>query len=510
MTTAILLPPPRSVFYDPNGNPLSGGFVHTYAAGGTVPKLTWQDAGEGTPNSNPITLDADGSCLLYGFGNYQITVTDALGNAIPAYSGVTTDAESAIGISAAMQPVISASTLALARTAMGLGSMAVQDAIAVAITGGTIDGSGNAGGINVLTNTRLSKTAAYLVANADKGTTIALGGAATYALTFAAVGSYDANFWVMVQNEDPSNAKSMAIAGYTSFFLWPGQTIVINRNNAVWRYFKQDRWTPGAALGPTIYVSTTGNDANDGITSANALRNITTAFALAIGQIDWTGNNSVNIQLVAGTFTEHVFLSQNLVGANEVNFIGDPVTPSNVVWQVPGTGPQYGFQARDCGICSVTGVQFQGTISGQVGLNVSQYAIMDVTSCWFGGFAAGWAILLNGGGGMNWVPGTCEILGNFSYFAQVLDAGSNLNIIPSGATVVMPNALTYTAFMSIVGNSDISFVTALAFSGTGSGAGSTGVKYQNSRGGQLTLGGTTLPGASAGTTDATSFAFTTA
>lgn len=91
MTTASLLPQPRAVFYDANGDPLAGGFVYTYVPGGSTPKLTWQDATEATPNENPIVLDADGSCLLYGDGNYQLTATDALGNSIPAYSGLTTD-----------------------------------------------------------------------------------------------------------------------------------------------------------------------------------------------------------------------------------------------------------------------------------------------------------------------------------------------------------------------------------------------------------------------------------
>lgn len=91
MPTAALLPLPRAVFYDANGNPLSGGFVHTYAPGGTTPKATWQDSAESIPNANPITLDSAGSCLLYGSGIYQLTVTDSLGNSIPAYTGLTVD-----------------------------------------------------------------------------------------------------------------------------------------------------------------------------------------------------------------------------------------------------------------------------------------------------------------------------------------------------------------------------------------------------------------------------------
>lgn len=114
MSTATLLPLPRFVAYDTNGNPLAGGFVNTYVPGGTTPKTSWQDAGQTTPNENPIPLDANGSCSLYGSGSYQLTVTDALGNAVPAYSGIAS-----LGISPAMLPVVGASTTAAALALLG-------------------------------------------------------------------------------------------------------------------------------------------------------------------------------------------------------------------------------------------------------------------------------------------------------------------------------------------------------------------------------------------------------
>jgi hypothetical protein len=113
--TASQLPPPRSVFYDANGNPLSGGTVATYVPNTTTAKTTWQDAGEATANANPITLDANGSCLLYGSGEYQLTVADSLGNAVPAYSGVT---YSQPYISSAMSAVVAAASVAAALNLM--------------------------------------------------------------------------------------------------------------------------------------------------------------------------------------------------------------------------------------------------------------------------------------------------------------------------------------------------------------------------------------------------------
>jgi hypothetical protein len=60
--------------FDSNGNPLSGGLLYTYAAGTTTPLATYTDASGGTPNANPVVLDASGSAnvwltpgLLYKF-----------------------------------------------------------------------------------------------------------------------------------------------------------------------------------------------------------------------------------------------------------------------------------------------------------------------------------------------------------------------------------------------------------------------------------------------------------
>src|SRR5665811_1578069 len=80
---------PRNVFYTTNGAPLAGGIVNTYVPGGTTPAATWQDSAGTILNSNPIILDAAGSCLLLAASAITLAVTDSLGNAVPAYSGVT-------------------------------------------------------------------------------------------------------------------------------------------------------------------------------------------------------------------------------------------------------------------------------------------------------------------------------------------------------------------------------------------------------------------------------------
>jgi hypothetical protein len=133
MATQALLPLPRQVFCDANGIPLSGGLVHTYVPGGTTPKTTWQDSGAATPNANPIVLDAAGSCLIYGSGNYQLTVTDADGVSCPGFSGVT----ASFGGQA---PTVSFGTIALLRANTGTPNSTVAW-----VTGYTTAGDGGEG-----------------------------------------------------------------------------------------------------------------------------------------------------------------------------------------------------------------------------------------------------------------------------------------------------------------------------------------------------------------------------
>lgn len=124
MATATILPAPRFIAYDQNGDPLSLGSVHTYIPGGTTPSLTWEDAARTTPNANPVPLDSAGSALIYGAGNYQLTVVDANGVSVPGYSGLSSDgglnALVASAPSAAMTPVIQATTLLAGAAAFGV------------------------------------------------------------------------------------------------------------------------------------------------------------------------------------------------------------------------------------------------------------------------------------------------------------------------------------------------------------------------------------------------------
>lgn len=51
--------------FSANGVPMVGGTLDTYIAGTTTPATTWQDAALTIANTNPITLDARGECVLW-------------------------------------------------------------------------------------------------------------------------------------------------------------------------------------------------------------------------------------------------------------------------------------------------------------------------------------------------------------------------------------------------------------------------------------------------------------
>lgn len=80
--TASILPPAKTTFSDQNGKPLVSGTVDFYIPGTTTRKMTWKDAGQSVPNSNPVILDSSGRATILGDGSYRQVVKDRYGNII--------------------------------------------------------------------------------------------------------------------------------------------------------------------------------------------------------------------------------------------------------------------------------------------------------------------------------------------------------------------------------------------------------------------------------------------
>lgn len=79
--TASLVPFPVFRAFDPDGAPLAGGKLYTYAAGSLTPLATYTDQGGGTENANPVILDANGSANVWlAQASYKMTLKDSEGN----------------------------------------------------------------------------------------------------------------------------------------------------------------------------------------------------------------------------------------------------------------------------------------------------------------------------------------------------------------------------------------------------------------------------------------------
>jgi hypothetical protein len=85
--TAQLSPTPTFKGWANNGTPLAYGLLYSYAAGTTTPQATYTDSTQGTPNTNPVVLNARGECALWldPTKSYKFNLTDSNGNQISGY-----------------------------------------------------------------------------------------------------------------------------------------------------------------------------------------------------------------------------------------------------------------------------------------------------------------------------------------------------------------------------------------------------------------------------------------
>ena len=91
-------------FFDNNGQPLSGGKIYTYAAGGTTPQATYTSALGIQPHSNPIVLDSagrvpGGEIWLTNGLVYKFVIETSTGILLGTYDNVAASATDATEVS---------------------------------------------------------------------------------------------------------------------------------------------------------------------------------------------------------------------------------------------------------------------------------------------------------------------------------------------------------------------------------------------------------------------------
>lgn len=78
----LLSPPPKFHVSKADGTPAEAWELFTYINGTSTPKATYQDFGLGSPNTNPVVLDARGEATLFLSGSYKFVLKDDVGATI--------------------------------------------------------------------------------------------------------------------------------------------------------------------------------------------------------------------------------------------------------------------------------------------------------------------------------------------------------------------------------------------------------------------------------------------
>jgi hypothetical protein len=349
-----------------------------------------------------------------------------------------------------------------------------------------------------------AKTTTYSVAQSDANTTISLGGNNCYTVTVPAASGFNSNFQVRLYNADAGRAKWLVINGYSSFFLWPNQSVVVQNIGGTWQlYPNQQRWLQ-KEIAVAFYVDPSGSDAggaNDGLTQGSAFATILNAWNTIRDQTD--GPNQ--IQLTPGAtynISEGIELDGDQFGAFgrllEINGDSTLANPPTI-----STSSDVGtmLQIRDGLWAAVTGISFVSTANFNTGVQIDQASLCDLMNCEWNMPEAIFIQAENQS--LCNVFGTQKVAGTGTTLDFAV-ANNGSSIVFTGATINgNSGALAFSnGFVAADMNSRIQFVST-TFTGTGS---FTGPKYTLTHGSFLSQGGLTLPGSS-GSADSTSAAY---
>jgi hypothetical protein len=275
------------------------------------------------------------------------------------------------------------------------------------------------------TNTLLTKSANYTVANGDDGDTIVLSAASLFTLTYGAPAGYSSNHVNRVMNP-VSSARGVliAISGFTTFVLYPGQSMFVFNFNGSWAYSDPGRWRPTSNI--TLYVnSSSGSDtAADGLaTGAGAFATVTHAVTVLYDQIDLTSLTGATIS-VGAAVSEQLLWAGTIPGPNFDVAITGGTYGSPVAWTLAGNPSSSILALNDYCTFTFTGFSFGFTGSGQ-GLSVltaRQLSTVIFQDCTFGNCIGGAMIGLLDGAYVG-LQSHAKFTGNCTVLTQLQNQG---------------------------------------------------------------------------------------
>jgi hypothetical protein len=301
--------------------------------------------------------------------------------------------------------------------------------------------------------------------------------------------SFGDHFWFAYENRGPAplilTPATSTIDGQSSLTLWPNQGLIIYSDGTNYWTLRGLSGRPQLQQALTLYVSTTGSDSNNGLTSGTAFATIQKAVNMASG-LDNAGFNII-IQLTDGTYSESVTL-KSYVGSGAITIVGNTTTPTNVT--VAATSDAF---LADAVLGKYTLQALKMTSTGGSGVEVRNYSNLHLNNVNFGS-CPGYHMVAYGGSIV--IDTNYAVSGGAlcHWFSDALGL-----IVATGRTVTFSNApnFTYTAFTQFCGQVRIDGMTFT------NGNTVTGTRYVSQDNGVIFTGGggaNYIPGNAAGST----------
>ncbi len=338
-----------------------------------------------------------------------------------------------------------------------------------------------------------AKTGDYTAVSADRASLITVNG--PYTLSLDAAATLGDTWWISLCNIgarrvtiDPDGGEF--IDGVATLPLWPNQgCFIFCDGSAFYTIGRPIRWKHA----PTIYVATTGNDANDGLVLGSPKLLIQSAIDFIVNDCDvGTPGGTGNVVVADGTYDQRFQVVGDGLGSNQVQITGNTSIPTNCVIS-PTSGGDAIVYAKDKGIITVSGFYFWST-TASVACAAEQLGVLDILHCDFGPMTIGSHLRAANGAG--------QININSSYGVRAgavahMDAEFGGRITINNATVTTYGNMnfTYWGLSQWLGDIQIANSTYVADSGS-----VTAQKYLCQLNGIISKGGSTFPGGTAGAT----------
>jgi hypothetical protein len=330
-----------------------------------------------------------------------------------------------------------------------------------------------------LSSTITTLTGNTTVGISDWGKTLKLNGYFTLSLTSSAV--LGSGFYFFVRNIgtrrvliDPAGSET--IDGSTTLGLYPGQSCHIFCDGS--NFFTEGlspRWRLTATT--TLYASTTGSAANDGLdASAPLTPQLAQAFIRA--NIDQNSNNLI-IQLADGTYNTAAGFSQfsgHWHGHHNIEIWGNQSSPGNVILAPTNSG-ENALYVTDFARVVARYIKFAGHASANL-IVVEQHATIGLDTCELAGCNVAIRASINGNFKTN---GVVTFSGTQATALQSTDEG----MIEIGASShVIANSPYISTTFAVATNGSIVIDPGASFGGAGF-AGATGQRYLENPGGTI-------------------------